>query len=84
MSFIVGILLIHCKNNERKTFELLRYLFVDLDIRQQYKPDMIQLQKYMYQFTRILEHRLPDIFDHFELHDVSASLYAAPWFLSNF
>jgi hypothetical protein len=82
MSFIVGILLIHVDNDEEKAFNLLRHLLIELNFRQQYRPDMVQLQKYMYQFTRLLETRLPDIYNHFELYDVTTSLYAAPWFLS--
>lgn len=84
MSFIVGILLIHSDNDEEKAYNLLKHILVNLDFRQQYKPDMVQLQRYMYQFSRLLEARLPDLFAHFELNDVTSSLYAAPWFLSNF
>ncbi len=82
MSFIVGILLIHVNNDEEKAFDLLKHLLINLNFRQQYRPDMVQLQKYMYQFTRLLETRLPDIYNHFEFYDVTSSLYAAPWFLS--
>ncbi|CAF0988440.1 unnamed protein product [Brachionus calyciflorus] len=84
LSFIVGILLIHVNNNEEKAFNLLKFLLIDLDFREQYKPDMIQLQKYMYQFSRFLEDNCEDVFAHFENYDVSASLYAAPWFLTLF
>ena len=84
MSFIVGILLIHVNNDAFKTFTLLKHLLITLDLRQQYRPDMVQLQRYMYEFTRLLETRMPDLYAHFEAHDVSASLYAAPWFLTLF
>ena len=83
LSFIVGIVLIHVKNEEEKAFRLLKFLLVDLNFRDQYKPDMMQLQKHMYQLTRLLNKYLPDLYAHFDANDISPSLYAAPWFLSN-
>lgn len=83
LSFIVGILLIHVNNDEEKAFELLKFLLVDLNFREQYKPDMMQLQKHMYQLTRLINKNLPDIYSHFDENEISPSLYAAPWFLSN-
>jgi len=46
LSFIVGILLIHVNNSEEKAFEMLRFLLIDLGLREQYRPDMKALQKY--------------------------------------
>lgn len=82
LSFIAGILLIHVNNDEEKAFRLLEFLLVDLNFREQYKPDMMQLQKHMYQLTRLLNKHLPDLYLHFDANDISPSLYAAPWFLS--
>jgi TBC1 domain-containing protein 4 len=82
LSFIVGILLIHVNNDECKAFELLKFLLIDLNFREQYKPDMMQLQKHMYQLTRLLNKYFPDIYSHFDCNEISPSLYAAPWFLS--
>lgn len=82
LSFIVGILLIHVNNNEEKAFNLLKFLLVDLNFREQFKPDMVRLQKYMYQLSRFLQENCSEVFNHLENHDLSASLYAAPWFLS--
>lgn len=84
LSFIVGILLIHVNNDEEKAFDLLKFLLIDLNFREQYKPDMTQLQKHMYQFTRLLLDYCPDIYKHFDNNEISSSLYAAPWFLSKF
>ena len=64
LSFIVGILLIHVNNNEEKTFELLKFLLIDLNFREQYKPSMKMLQKHMYQLTRLQHDFLPEIYDH--------------------
>ena len=55
---------------------------VDLNLREQYKPDMTALQLHMYQFTRLLLDKFPDIYLHLEANDITTSLYAAPWFLS--
>ncbi|RNA25400.1 TBC1 domain family member 1 isoform X4 [Brachionus plicatilis] len=84
LSFIVGILLIHVNNNEEKAFDLLKFLLVDLNFREQFKPDMVRLQKYMYQFSRFLQENCAEVFNHLENYDLSASLYAAPWFLTLF
>jgi hypothetical protein len=84
LSFIVGILLINLNNCEEKAFELLKFLLIDLNLREQYKPDMIALQKHLYQFSRLLHDFYVDIFSHLEQNDVSASLYAATWFLTLF
>ena len=84
LSFVVGILLIHVRNNEARAFELLKFLLIDLNLREQYKPDMIALQKHMYQFSRSLNEVLNDLYVHLEVNEISSSLYAAPWFLSNY
>ena len=82
LSFIVGVLLIHVKNSEENAFELLKFLLIDLNLREQYKPDMLAFQKHMYQFTRLLHDLSYEIYSHLEENDVTTSLYAAPWFLS--
>ena len=84
LSFIVGILLIHVNNNEEKAFELLKFLLIDLNFREQYKPEMTMLQKHMYQFTRLLHENYNEIYTHFEKNEIGPSLYAAPWFLTLF
>ena len=84
LSFIVGILLVHVNNNEEVAFELLKFLLIDLNLRDQYKPEMTALQKFMYQLSRLLQDKSPDIFNHLEENEISTSLYAAPWFLSNY
>lgn len=38
----------------------------------------------LYQLTRLIYDLNPEIFDHFNDNDVSATLYAAPWFLTLF
>ncbi|CAG2169180.1 unnamed protein product [Oppiella nova] len=37
-----------------------------------------------YQLTRLLYDYMPALYEHFERHDISPTLYAAPWFLTLF
>lgn len=63
---------------------MLKFLLVDLNIREQYKPNMHALQKYMYQFSRLIYEKTPEIYTHLDLLEISSSLYAASWFLTFF
>ncbi len=40
--------------------------------------------RYMYQFSRVLCTKHPDIYTHLDENEITASLYAAPWFLTLF
>nr|XP_053629141.1 TBC1 domain family member 4-like [Cherax quadricarinatus] len=40
------------------------------------------LQVQMYQLSRLLHDRLLNLYDHFESHEVTPQLFAAPWFLT--
>jgi TBC1 domain family member 1 len=84
LSFIVGIILIHVNNDEEKAFEMLKFLLIDLNFRDQYKPNMKMLQKHMYQFTRLQHDLCPEIYSHLNINEISSALYAAPWFLTLF
>jgi hypothetical protein len=84
LSFIVGILLVHCDNDEEKTFELLKHLLINLGLRKQFRPDMLALQKYMYIVTRLLYDYESDLYQHLEDNEVSAQLYCTSWFLTLF
>ena len=84
LSFIAGILLIHTFNEEEEAFEMLKFLLVDLNIREQYKHDMSGLHKHMYQFSRLLNEKCNEIYFHLEEHDIATSLWLAPWFLTLF
>ncbi|CAG5117262.1 unnamed protein product, partial [Candidula unifasciata] len=82
LSFIVGMLLMHME--EISAFHVLKYLMYDLGLRQQYRPNMKALQLKLYQLTRLLHDRYKDVYDHLEDHEISPTLYAAPWFLTMF
>lgn len=69
---------------EDQAFFLLRHLMFRRGLRKLYLPDMAALQLYLYQLSRLLHDRLPAIYNHFDKHEVSPTLYAAPWLLTLF
>ncbi|XKL66605.1 hypothetical protein PGB90_010025 [Kerria lacca] len=82
LSFIAGILLLHMSEDE--AFSMLRHLMFRRNLRQQYLPDMAGLQVQLYQLTRLLKDHLPQLYEHFDKHEISPILYAAPWILTIF
>ncbi|UYV60394.1 TBC1D4 [Cordylochernes scorpioides] len=88
LSFVAGVLLLHSINvqmPEEQAFEMLKHIQYRLGFRRQYKqPDMIALHIQMYQLSRLLHDFHPDLYNHFDTHEISPTLYAAPWFLTFF
>ncbi|KOX68600.1 TBC1 domain family member 4 [Melipona quadrifasciata] len=82
LSFVAGVLLLHM--SEDQAFFLLRHLMFRRGLRKLYLPDMAALQLYLYQLSRLLHDRLSTIYNHFDKHEVSPTLYAAPWLLTLF
>ncbi|XP_063986457.1 TBC1 domain family member 1 isoform X1 [Diachasmimorpha longicaudata] len=82
LSFVAGVLLLHM--SEDQAFFLLRHLMFRRGLRKLYLPDMAALQLHLYQLSRLLHDRLPSIYCHFDKHEVSPTLYAAPWLLTLF
>ncbi|XP_016911320.1 TBC1 domain family member 1 isoform X2 [Apis cerana] len=82
LSFVAGVLLLHM--SEDQAFFLLRHLMFRRGLRKLYLPDMAALQLYLYQLSRLLHDRLALIYNHFDKHEVSPTLYAAPWLLTLF
>ncbi|GAB6033289.1 ecotropic viral integration site, variant 3 [Chamberlinius hualienensis] len=82
LSFIAGVLLLHME--EEQAFEMLKHMLFVLGVRRQFKPDMVALQIQMYQLSRLIHDQHKDLYDHFEKHEIAATLYAAPWFLTLF
>ncbi|XP_063166754.1 TBC1 domain family member 1 isoform X1 [Candoia aspera] len=82
LSFVAGVLLLHM--SEEEAFKMLKFLMFDMGLRKQYRPDMTILQIQMYQLSRLLHDYHKDLYNHFEAHEISPSLYAAPWFLTMF
>ncbi|XP_060603835.1 TBC1 domain family member 1-like isoform X2 [Ruditapes philippinarum] len=82
LSFVAGILLMHME--ETVAFETWKHVMFNLGLRKQYRPNMIALQIQLYQLTRLLHDNYKDLYDHFEMHEIAPTLYAAPWFLTLF
>ncbi|KAK3597093.1 hypothetical protein CHS0354_021196 [Potamilus streckersoni] len=82
LSFVAGILLMHME--ETMAFEAWKHLMFNLGLRKQYRPNMIALQIQLYQLTRLIHDNYRDLYKHFEEHEISPTLYAAPWFLTLF
>ncbi|KAL4230457.1 domain member [Mactra antiquata] len=82
LSFVAGILLMHME--ETVAFEAWKHVMYNLGLRKQYRPNMIALQIQLYQLTRLLHDNYKDLYDHFEIHEIAPTLYAAPWFLTLF
>lgn len=70
--------------SEDQAFFLLRHLMFRRGLRKLYLPDMAALQLHLYQLSRLLHDRMPAIYNHFDKHEVSPTLYAAPWLLTLF
>lgn len=83
LSFVAGTLLLHV-DSEDEAFELMRHLLLNFGLRKQYLPSMTALHLQLYQITRLLRDHEYELFSHFDRHDMSPSLYAAPWFLTLF
>lgn len=69
---------------EPEAFFLLRHLMFRRGMRKLYLPDMEALQVNLYQISRLLHDKLPELYEHFSTHDVAPTLYAAPWILTIF
>ncbi|XP_023237177.1 TBC1 domain family member 4-like isoform X1 [Centruroides sculpturatus] len=82
LSFVAGVLLLHM--SELQAFDMIKHMLFCLGFRDQYRPNMVALQVQLYQLSRLIFDNLYDIHVHFERHDVSPALYAAPWFLTLF
>lgn len=82
LSFVAGVLLLHM--DEADAFYALRHLMFRRGLRAHYLPDMAALQVRLYQLSRLLHDRLPELYAHLDTHEVAPTLYAAPWLLTLF
>lgn len=70
--------------SEEESFYLLKQVMFVRGLRSRYLPDMSALQVHLYQLSRLLLDTHPQLYKHFDKHDVSPTLYAAPWLLTLF
>ncbi|GLG97701.1 Ecotropic viral integration site 5 ortholog [Gryllus bimaculatus] len=82
LNFVAGVLLLHMP--EDSAFFLLKHLMFRRGLRRQYLPDMAALQVQLYQLSRLLHDQHPDLYMHFDIHEIAPTLYAAPWILTVF
>ncbi|XP_058061226.1 TBC1 domain family member 4 [Anopheles bellator] len=82
LGFICAVLLLHLE--EADAFDLLKHLMFRRQMRAKYLPDMKQFQLQLYQLSRLLKDHIPELYDWFDQHDISPTLYAAPWILTVF
>ncbi|XP_073990153.1 PTB_TBC1D1_like and TBC domain-containing protein plx isoform X3 [Rhodnius prolixus] len=82
LSFISAVLLLHM--SEEEAFYLLKHLMFRRGLRSRYLPDMSALQVSLYQLSRLLHDRHPELYAHFDSLEVAPTLYAAPWLLTMF
>ncbi|XP_053671360.1 TBC1 domain family member 4 [Anopheles nili] len=82
LGFICAVLLLHLEESD--AFELLKHLMFRRQMRAKYLPDMKQFQLQLYQLSRLLKDHIPELYDWFDQHEISPTLYAAPWILTVF
>lgn len=57
--------------SEDNAFSLLKHLMFRRGLRRQYLPDMVALQVQLYQLSRLLHDLHPDLYMHFDQHEVA-------------
>ncbi|QPG73917.1 hypothetical protein FOA43_001232 [Brettanomyces nanus] len=82
MAFITVPLLMNMDASE--VFCMLVKLMNNYGFRELYLPEMPGLHLKLYQFDRLLEDQLPDLYLHLQKQGVKSSMYATQWFLTLF
>ncbi|CAG0917956.1 unnamed protein product [Notodromas monacha] len=82
LSFIAALIIMHM--DEKSAWDTFLHVLVERDLRSHYVGNLGGLQLCLYQLSRLLVDRRPELAQH--LDDLSAppTLYASPWFLSIF
>lgn len=70
--------------SEAECFSLLVTLMKDYGLRDLFCPEMRGLHLLLYKFDRLLEARLPLLYNHLAKQDIKSSMYASQWFLTFF
>lgn len=82
MAFITVPLLMNMESDE--AFCALVRLMFTYGFRDFFLPEMPGLHLRMYQFDRLLEDYVPDLYQHLQNESVKSSMYAIQWFLTLF
>lgn len=82
MAFLTVPLLMNMDASE--AFCMLVKLMDNYSFRDLYLPEMPGLHLMLYQFDRLLEDMLPDLYFHLQQQDIKSSMYATQWFLTLF
>lgn len=82
MAFIAVPLLLNM--DEPEAFGLLVAMMKNYTLRSFFLPDMPGLHLRLYQFDRLLEDNLPQLYLHLSRQGVRSSMYASQWFLTLF
>ena len=70
--------------SEDDTFNLLKHLMFQRQMRLNYLPDMKQFQLQLYQLSRLIKDNIPELYELFDKNDVATTLYASSWMLTIF
>lgn len=82
MAFLTVPLLMNMEASE--AFCMLVKLMKNYKFRELYLPEMPGLHLKLYQFDRLLEDHLPELYVHLQKEGVRSSMYATQWFLTLF
>ncbi|EKG16777.1 hypothetical protein MPH_05980 [Macrophomina phaseolina MS6] len=81
LGFLVGPLLMQM--GDKEAFCVLVRLMEDYDLRSCFLPDLSGLHLRIYQFRRLMQQHIPELYAHLETMNIEAA-YLSQWFLSFF
>ncbi|CCE82287.1 Piso0_002005 [Millerozyma farinosa CBS 7064] len=70
--------------NESECFSLLVTLMKEYNLRDLFCPEMKGLHLILYEFDRLVEVNLPNLYNHLVKQGIKSSMYASQWFLTFF
>ncbi|PVU87876.1 hypothetical protein BB559_005839 [Furculomyces boomerangus] len=82
LGFVIGPLMMNM--SECEAFCVLVRLMETYDLRGMFTEDMDGLHLRLFQFSTLAQEVLPQVWDHFQKHNIYPAMYAASWFLSLF
>merc|ERR1719228_1844327 len=81
-SFLIAALLLQMP--EEQAFGVLVEVMHTYGLRDMFRENFEQLQLRFYQLDRLIEKRLPDLWQHFQTMGLETHMYASQWFLTLF